>query len=34
MYNCITSNSTELNQQGVAPRSQYSDRIPEAVTLQ
>ena len=27
-------NSTELHQQGVAPRSQYSDCVPEAVTLQ
>ena len=27
-------NSTELHQQGVAPRSQYSDHMPEAVTLQ
>ena len=27
-------NSTELHLQGVAPRSQYSDPMPEAVTLQ
>ena len=27
-------NSTELHLQGVAPRSQYSDPVPEAVTLQ
>ena len=27
-------NSTELHLQGVAPRSQYSDHAPEAVTLQ
>ena len=27
-------NSTELHLQGVAPRSQYSDPTPEAVTLQ
>ena len=27
-------NSTELHLQGVAPRSQYSDCMPEAVTLQ
>ena len=27
-------NSTELHQQGVAPRSQYSDHAPEVVTLQ
>ena len=27
-------NSTELHLQGVAPRSQYSDHMPEAVTLQ
>ena len=26
-------NSTELHLQGVAPRSQYSDPTPEAVTL-
>ena len=26
-------NSTELHLQGVAPRSQYSDPAPEAVTL-
>ena len=26
-------NSTELHLQGVAPRSQYSDPMPEAVTL-
>ena len=27
-------NSTELHQQGVAPRSQYSDHMPEVITLQ
>ena len=27
-------NSTKLHLQGVAPRSQYSDHVPEAVTLQ
>ena len=27
-------NSTELHLQGVAPRSQYSDHVPETVTLQ
>ena len=27
-------NNTELHLQGVAPRSQYSDYMPEAVTLQ
>ena len=27
-------NSTELHLQGVTPRSQYSDHVPEAVTLQ
>ena len=27
-------NSSELHLQGVAPRSQYSDPMPEAVTLQ
>ena len=27
-------NSTELHLQGVAPRSQYSDHVLEAVTLQ
>ena len=27
-------NSTELHLQGVAPISQYSDHVPEAVTLQ
>ena len=27
-------NSTELHQQGVAPRSQYTDHTPEAVMLQ
>ena len=27
-------NSTELHLQGVASRSQYSDPMPEAVTLQ
>ena len=27
-------NSNELHLQGVAPRSQYSDPTPEAVTLQ
>ena len=27
-------NSTELHLQGVAPRSQYSDPVPEAVMLQ
>ena len=27
-------NSTKLHLQGVAPRSQYSDHMPEAVTLQ
>ena len=29
-----TCNSTELHQQGVTPRSQYSDHAPEAVMLQ
>ena len=29
-----TLNSTELHLQGVAPRSQYSDPMPEVVTLQ
>ena len=37
-YTCIilphNLNSTELHLQGVAPRSQYSDHMPEAVTLQ
>ena len=37
-YTCIilphNLNSTELHLQGVAPRSQYSDHVPEAVTLQ
>ena len=32
LYTCI--NSTEFHLQGVAPRSQYSDPEPEAVTLQ
>ena len=27
-------NSTELHLQGVAPRSQYSDHVLEAITLQ
>ena len=27
-------NSTELHLQGVAPRSQYSDHVPEVATLQ
>ena len=31
-YTCI--NSSESHLQGVAPRSQYSDPTPEAVTLQ
>ena len=31
-YTCI--NSTEFHLQGIAPRSQYSDPMPEAVTLQ
>ena len=31
-YTCI--NSSECHLQGVAPRSQYSDPTPEAVTLQ
>ena len=38
LYLCRTLvsnlNSTELHLQGVAPRSQYSDPMPEAVTLQ
>ena len=38
LYLCCTLvsnlNSTELHLQGVAPRSQYSDPMPEAVTLQ
>ena len=33
-YTCIIFNSTELHLQGVAPRSQYSDSMPEAVTPQ
>ena len=37
-YTCIillhNLNSTELHLQGVAPRSQYSDHMPEVVTLQ
>ena len=31
-HTCI--NSSELHLQGVAPRSQYSDPVQEAVTLQ
>ena len=31
-YTCI--NSSELHLQGVAPRSQYSDPVPEVVMLQ
>ena len=31
-YTCI--NSSESHLQGVAPQSQYSDPMPEAVTLQ
>ena len=38
LYLCRTLvsnlNSTELHLQGVAPRSQYSDPVLEAVTLQ
>ena len=38
LYLCCTLvstlNSTELHLQGVAPRSQYSDPVPEVVTLQ
>ena len=36
LYRTLVSNlnSTELHLQGVAPRSQYSDPMPEAVTLQ
>ena len=41
LYLCCTlvsfhtnPNSTELHLQGVAPRSQYSDPMPEAVTHQ
>ena len=37
-YTCIilphSLNSTKLHLQGVAPRSQYSDPVLEAVTLQ
>ena len=37
-YTCIIFfhklNSTELHLQGVAPRSQYSDPMPEVVMLQ
>ena len=32
LYTCI--NSSESHLQGVAPQSQYSDPLPEAVTLQ
>ena len=38
LYTCIiftaNLNSTKLHLQGVAPRSQYSDPVPEVVTLQ
>ena len=38
LYLCCTLvstlNSTELHLQGIAPRSHYSDPMPEVVTLQ